>query len=48
MNQKVPKQTLSIEQLIEKFWLGEECLTGTSDWWKFEVCYGRTVNFYSY
>ncbi|XP_075592135.1 endoplasmic reticulum lectin 1 isoform X2 [Dermatophagoides farinae] len=34
----------SHSHIIAKFLRGEYCLTGGSGWWKYEFCYGKSVN----
>jgi len=30
-------------EFLEKFLSGEDCLTGGSGWWRYELCYGKHV-----
>uniref|UniRef100_A0A1I8BP82 Endoplasmic reticulum lectin 1 n=1 Tax=Meloidogyne hapla TaxID=6305 RepID=A0A1I8BP82_MELHA len=32
-----------LEQIVKGFFRGTVCLHGGSGWWKYEVCYGKTV-----
>ncbi|UJR09269.1 hypothetical protein I4U23_013514 [Adineta vaga] len=31
------------QEFLQKFLTGEECLTSGSDWWQYEICYGKHV-----
>ncbi|CAF3462684.1 unnamed protein product [Rotaria sp. Silwood1] len=33
----------TILEFIEGFFSGQECLTGGSGWWRYEICYGKHV-----
>jgi len=41
-----PEQMLSEEndsEFLKGFLSGQECLTGGTGWWKYELCYGKQV-----
>uniref|UniRef100_A0A915E7L6 Endoplasmic reticulum lectin 1 n=1 Tax=Ditylenchus dipsaci TaxID=166011 RepID=A0A915E7L6_9BILA len=40
---KLETPSPSDQQLVEQFWQGKACLSGGSGWWKYEICYGRSV-----
>lgn len=30
-------------EYLERFFTGQDCLTGGTGWWKYEICYGKQV-----
>lgn len=43
---KLKQPPTEMQKMIESFWRGDVCLHGGTGWWKYEVCYGKTVSIF--
>jgi endoplasmic reticulum lectin 1 len=42
--QRMPFKPVMDAQIVKQFLKGEHCLVGGSGWWKYQFCYGKTVD----